>query len=93
MARSLELIFNKIPGLPDVSASPSSRGSISRSMRIRQPPSRVGFGQEVWASPRGGKESLRPQESESRTKTGDKMVGPVGLEPTTRGLKVRCSAS
>ena len=22
-----------------------------------------------------------------------KLVGPVGLEPTTRGLKVRCSAS
>ena len=23
----------------------------------------------------------------------DHRVGPVGLEPTTRGLKVRCSAS
>jgi hypothetical protein len=23
----------------------------------------------------------------------DRFVGPVGLEPTTRGLKVRCSAS
>ncbi len=37
------------------------------------------------------------QEAERAVAEGDqdqeKWVGPVGLEPTTRGLKVRCSAN
>ena len=33
------------------------------------------------------------QEPKNGPVTRDDVVGPVGLEPTTRGLKVRCSAS
>ena len=34
-----------------------------------------------------------PKQPGEPTKPQVKAVGPVGLEPTTRGLKVRCSAS
>jgi Phage integrase family len=35
----------------------------------------------------------QPRSDGSSALTSENVVGPVGLEPTTRGLKVRCSAS
>jgi integrase-like protein len=43
---------------------------------------------------RGETLGARPRTaSDLRKLSGLKLVGPVGIEPTTRGLKVRCSAS
>lgn len=47
-------------------------------------------GQDVgnrWA----GREHRDADHPSNRPTQGEKTVGPVGLEPTTRGLKVRCS--
>ena len=56
----------------------------ARRLRLTAKTSRVG------QSRRGTVPCRRPP---TRNPCGGQIVGPVGLEPTTRGLKVRCSAN